>query len=471
MMQDPERSLSAWTCSKDALREQNAGSLFQELAEQKRKEREKDPEVKRMKKKYRLKAPTYPSPGNVLHTGRQLVRTPGPGVLALLPSQKFEPSTGDDEGSFRVHDNMVPCGHQLARTPTRVNVLREIQVNEKVGPFKSTEKSECDGKHEAEREVRSKRNDENYAVSRGSDAMPDLENVPSGGKRMTTPKELKSESVEAFSKPTIQNKRISQMPVQGLNQMRISGVLKKMVGYECRNEDLEFLKSMENQEKAKVLKKELLCLRKAITATNQEKELVLAKKEKIEDDIEKMKRSFDRTVQLGRALLSRTRDLSSVGDLTPDDLLKQLNSMSIQSLHQQVRHQLAAAEKELHRRQHEAANRTSPAENPRRSLTLKVKSSEQHLKEVQCRIQQLKEEVITLKTQINRTEDNKSELEASVQKKRLQVTYSLKHVKQNSEMSDEDKDQMNRSLQRILHRKDNYLERERILQRLKKDLQ
>ncbi|KAM3936027.1 uncharacterized protein RB166_003115 [Leptodactylus fuscus] len=464
MMEDAERRLSAWKSSKTALSEQDALNLLQEFAEQKRKEREKDPQVKLMKAKYRLKAPTYPSPGNVLHTGRQLPRTPGPGILPLLPSQKFEPRMDEeeDEESFGLYtvktaDNMVPCGRQLERTPTKVNVLREIQVNVREGEdSKGTNKSEHGGKDSKicdvakEGTARSKYNDENCEPSRTSITMVDLENLSSGGGMVTAQKELISEDVEACSRPMIHNnRRISEMPVQGLNQMRISGVLKKMAGYECRNEDLEFLKHMENQEKAKVLKKELFSLRKDLTATNQEKELVLAKKEKIEEDIEKMKLSIERIVRLGRGLLSGTQDPAIAGDLSPDDVLRQLNSMSIHNVHQQTRLQLVAAEKELAKRQQEAVNRTSLAENQRRSLTLKVESSEQNVKKVQCRIKQLK---------------------ASVQKKRQQISYCMKHVKQNSEMSEEEREKMKRRLQRILHRKDNYLERERILQKLKEEL-
>ncbi|KAG8590727.1 hypothetical protein GDO81_006868 [Engystomops pustulosus] len=468
---DTERRLSAWRRSKTAMSDQDALNFLQEFAEQKRKDREKDPEVKRMKNKYKLRAAKYPSPGNVLHTGKQLLRSPAPGVLPLLPSQQFEPRRDEDEESFSsriVTDNIVPCGRQLERTPVSGHVLGGIQVNGGTNTSEENENSPiiCDEM------TRSKVQKENSEVYEISSTAPDLHNTSGGDGTMAAQKEVRGEDPTDFSRPTMQNnRRISEMPVQGLNQMRISGVLKKMAGYECRNEDLEFLRHMENQEKAKVLKKELLSLRKDLAATKQEKELVLAKKEKIEDDIEKMKFSFERAVRLGRSLLSRTRDPTIVSDLSPDDVLKQLNSVTIHTVQQQTRLQLAAAEKELARRQREAADRTSLAENQRRSLTLKLESSEQHVKEVQCRIQMLKEEAIALKTQIEQTEERKSKLEENVQKKRQQMSYCPKHTKQNTEMSEEEREKLNRRLQRILHRKDNYLERERILQRLQKDLQ
>ncbi|KAM4047174.1 uncharacterized protein ACNLHF_010483 [Anomaloglossus baeobatrachus] len=539
MMQDTERGSSAWSYSKTELCEEDTLNLLKEFAEQKRKERENDPEVKRIKNKYSLRAPTYPSPGNILHTGRQLPRTPGPGVLPLLPSQKFEPRADEAEESLTSYgaerpDNMVPCGRQLPRTPTKGNVLREIQVNVKEGEcIRSQNRSQRDGNSsmicdagEGERT----RSNSNVRVSRVSNKILNMETmrkdsidedievsghliVPnnrrisempvqginrmriSGVLKKMAGYECRNEDLEFLKhvqnqekakvlKDSIDedievsghlivpnNRRISEMPVQGINRMRISGVLKKMAGYECRNEDLEFLKHVQNQEKAKVLKKELLRLRKDFTTANQEKEMVLAKKEKIEDDIEKMKMSFDQMVQLGRALLSRTQDPTHVGSLAPDDVLKQLNPETIQHVHQQTRLQLAEAEKQLAKWEQEAANRASVDENQRRSFALKVESTEQQVQEVQCRIQQLKEEVIFLKTQIKRVEENQSELQATVQIKRQQISDCLKTAKQGSEMSEEEREKMKRKLQRILHRKDNYLERQRILQRLKENIE
>ncbi|XP_066455269.1 plectin-like [Eleutherodactylus coqui] len=617
MMQDADGRSSASSGAKMVPSDPDVLTLFKEFAEQKQKEREQNPEVKYMKNKYKLKAPAYPSPGNVLHTGRQLSRSPAPGVLPLLPSQKFDPRTEEDEEEFglwsvRTPDNVVPCGRQLARTPTDAHALREMPVKEgednrsanksernvkdseeggmasRVGNGSvicdmaegemarresgksdtivgDTEeggmerrvgngsvicdmaegemaKSDCDGNGSiicdtAEDEgARRQCNNGNGAISRVSNVMPGLMSASEGGlttvqqetisedtefdsrtmiqnnrrisqmpvrglnqmrisgvlkkmpgyecrsedleflkymenqEKSRALKEAISEDPEARSRPMMQNsRRISEMPVQGLNQIRISGVLKKMPGYECRSEDLEFLKYMENREKAKVLKKELLTLRKDLAARNQEKESVLAKKEKIEADIEKMNLSLERTLQLGRALLSRTQD--PAGDLSPEEVFKQLHVLTIQNAHQQARLQLEATERELSRRRQEAANRTSLADNRKRSLTLKLESSEQHVKEAQYRVQQLQEEVVTLKMQIKQTVDQKSELEARLQKARLQISDCGKRKTQKSEMSEEEREKMNRRLQRILHRKDNYLERERILQRLKEELQ
>ncbi|XP_069617117.1 uncharacterized protein [Ranitomeya imitator] len=384
MMQDAEQKSSAWRYSETALCEQDTLNLFQELAEQKRKEREKDPAVKFFKRKYSLKVTKYPSPGNILHTGRQLPRSPGPGVLPLLPSQKFEPREEENEKSFtsyvaKTPNNMVPCGRQLPRSLTKGNVLREIQINVREDEtIKRKKKSERDGSssmicdtREGET-TRSKINAGN--VSRASNKMQNNANLSCRDDEATMQMDSIGENIEVWSRPTApNNRRISEMPVQGLNQMRISGIIRKMAGYECRNEDLEFLKHMQHLEKAKMLKKELLRLRKDFATANQEKELVFAKKEKIESDIKNMKVSYGRTVQLGRALLGRTQDPTGVRSLTPEDVLKQLSSETIQHVHQQTRLQLAEAEKELAKWKRDAANQTALDENQRRdNLTFEV---------------------------------------------------------------------------------------------------
>ncbi|XP_063812344.1 myosin heavy chain, striated muscle-like [Pseudophryne corroboree] len=479
-LQDKERGSPGWSCSRTVLPDEETENLLREFAELKRRERKNDPEVQRVKNRYRLKSSIYPSPANILHTGRQLPRTPGPGVLPLLPSQKFEPRADGNDSledmffSSKGIDNIVPSGRQLERTPVSTKpvpsyVLKEIQQHTEEGePVTSTriakptvnnamcDASKCD-------ETSNKIAGKSGLVPGDSDTVQGLENVSPGAGDATP------EEVNVCSRQAPHSRRISQLPVQGLNRMRISGVLKKMPGYECRNEDLEFLKRMEQREKVKALKAELLCLRKDLAATNQDKELITAKRDKIEDDIQKMKRSLERTVQLGRAFLSRTRETSNAGDLSLEEVLKQLHSTAIHKLHQEERVQLVAAQKELARRQRDAASKP-PLEDKTSLLASMVESYEQRIKEAQSRIQQLNEEVVAFKTQIEEVEKDKSNLEASVQQRRQQIAHCLNRSEENQVMSESEKEKMNRSLQRILHRKDIYLERERILRKLKREL-
>ncbi|KAM9320349.1 uncharacterized protein PAF06_004862 [Gastrophryne carolinensis] len=463
-LHETERRESGWRCSKTALNEDDAMTLLKEFAAQKRKQRENDPDVKNMKSKYKLKASAYPSPGNILHTGRQLPRSPGPGVLPLLPSQKFETPIPAHESfelpgasSVRGLDNMVPCGRQLPRTPLSSKtehspVLREIQPNI--------------------REHRLSSRTQKAARTVGTPAIcdPGKNNSTTAGRLSDTRQHLENENltaeISAHKKPEIAtpsthqkcNRRISELPVKGINEMRISGVLKKMGGYECHSEDLEFLKHVQNQEKFKVLKAELACLRKDFTAAKHDRELILSKKDKIEDDIQKMKFSYERTVQLGRAFLSRTQDPGCAQSLAPEDVLKQLSQITIHNVHQQEKAKLKASQKEVARIS---------------SLLSKIESCEQCIGAAKQRNELLKNEVIALKAEIEKIEKERTELKESLQKKREQMSQCIEQQSippVDNEISEEDRERVNRRLQRIVYRKNLYLEREKIIQRLKREL-
>ncbi|XP_068126785.1 cingulin-like [Hyperolius riggenbachi] len=474
--EDTERRQSGWTCSKTALGVEEAVKLLKELAEQKWKERPDDAEGKCVERKPNLKVPAYPSPGNILHTGRQLPRTPGPGVLPLLPSQKFDPQVPDEDLSEEQRcllakevDNRVPCGRQLRRTPTAAEpeqsrVLRGVQPTAQ----------ECPPVHSTpSRTVRTSEVPNNsIRVVTECCMVPDSENEnPTAD--LSAHKETHTEEMNSCSPETRIVRRISELPVKGLNQIRVSGILSKLPGYERRTADLEFLKLMENQEKAKALKAELQLLRKNLVAAKQNKELLIAKKEKIDNDIQKMKCAYERTVQLGRAFLSRTQDATHVQDLTHEDLLEKLNLPSIQSVLQQERARLVAAEREVIRRQQEASSKARYLEDTQRSLKSKMESCQKDISAAGERLRQLKDEVVSLKTQIEKTEKKKSELKQSIQRMRERISqYSEQQLARHApaELSEEDQEIVNRRLQRLLLRKQLYEERERILQKLKQDL-
>ncbi|XP_040194635.1 uncharacterized protein LOC120927788 isoform X4 [Rana temporaria] len=524
---DTERRSSGWKCSKTALEEEDAMNLLKEFAELKRKERENDPEVKRVKNKYKLRASAYPSPGNVLHTGRQLPRSPAPGVLPLLPSQKYKPREPEyessDQFSFKDMDNIVPSGRQLPRSPLlaepeqchvlggihpniqNVTSMQELSQTVNSPGIRSNEEDlnmpdtleDLEKRNPLSKISAHKETTEEVKVSSQTHNIRRISELPVQGLNQMRisgilekmpgyecrgedlefltymkAKVLKetTEEVKVSSQQTHIIRRISELPVQGLNQMRISGVLEKMPGYECRSEDLEFLTYMKAQEKAKVLKAELLCLQKDLAATTQDKELVNGRKDKIEEDIRRMKLVFKKTLKLGRAFLSRTGDAASVQGLTPEDVFKQLKHLTIQSVHQQEKAQLLAAKKEVTRRREETASETG--QDTKSLLISKIESYEKRVNTAEESLQRLNDEIITLKTQSKKTEEKKSELAQSVQKMREQISQCLEQSAPptQTDLSEEDRERMNRRLQRILHRKKLYLERERILQKLKRDL-
>ncbi|XP_018101495.1 uncharacterized protein LOC108707911 isoform X2 [Xenopus laevis] len=374
-MQSIEKRFSGWKCSKTALSDQKVADLLKEFTELNRKEQENGLDNVRQKNNPKEKCSVYPSPGNILHTGRQLPRTPGPGILPLLPSQIFEAKdpVGEvfedlyqsiNKNGIKGADNTVPCGRQLQRTPVlsgklaliqQTSILSEEQLQGGIQTGTLPGDSNTEGQLKDLLNIKGSEKDPinkaNSCLLETQCPEPILSDTATNEKIANCNAKMNASNVERGDGRAEVNRRISELPVQGLNKIRVSGVLKKMPGYECRSEDLEFLEQLANLEKIKVLKGELSGLRKGLTTANRNMELEMAKKEKIEEDIHKMKKSFENTVQLGREFLSRTQeDPTAVKDLAAEDILKNLKLMSIQQVHQKVKVQLLAAQKDLTKR-------------------------------------------------------------------------------------------------------------------------
>ncbi|XP_053312910.1 uncharacterized protein LOC128474578 [Spea bombifrons] len=482
----PDRKATTWNCSKTAMEEQAAKKFLQGFTDLKTADKENNLVTHTTKPTQKKRLSVYPSPGNILYTGRQIPRTPGPGVLPLLPSQIFNANAAMDT-SFdtlykslcrnKIRDNMVPTGKQLDRTiymkslqeasPNRspsLNKTRQVEVpltNHSLTGRRSLNISSTEVTHHVDRPL------QNITQRESSVTKIVKENVDPEDK--TSAKEGFTPA-ERCRKQNAVNRRISELPVRGLNGVRVSGILKSMPGYECRTEDLEFLRHWENKEKAKALKVELLSLKKELVTSNRNKELVIAKKEKIEHDIQRMKASYERTVQLGRAFLCRTRNAGSVRELSDSDVLRQLNPTSIQSLLQQETIRLGAAQMEMAGRKQEATVSTNHMEE---NFRLKVESCNKRVKEAEDRVQKLHEEVIALQQQVEKAQEAVVNTKERLRKDREQVSQSLKPtpaLDQTPSLTEDDKERMERRLQRLVQRRELYLERERILQKIKENL-
>ncbi|KAM4795636.1 uncharacterized protein WCC33_000700 [Rhinophrynus dorsalis] len=484
---------------------------------------------------------------------QQLPHTPGPEILPLLPSQVYEPKVAGNESFedlFRLitkngimdTDNVVPTGKPLQRTPIRTSpqeasvdsdIVKEDQSLTQDGGQKVEVSADSVTCRRPEKHTNNKTDPNNvetkgsleepnsephlFEVTRQQDNMERKDGADSNNSWLRVSKQrllpmtlsLNAETgnskpeviahevqagtqgrkereaqieaeerhrktveincaVKSCERPVCVNRRISELPVQGLNLLRVSGVLKKMPGYECREEDLEFLVQLKIQEKAKVLKDKVNSLRKELTTVDRDTELVLAKKEKIEEDIQIMKDSIEKTVRLGRAFLCRVHDdPASVKVLSPQEVLKQLNPMTIQQMQHQDRVHLLAAQRELARRKQEATNSQQLIED---KMSLNVESCNQRMDEAKSRVQLLHEEVAALKCQVEKTQKDISYTEERLQKKRDQISCLKHSIASTQSKSASDQEKLSRRMQRLLHRKDLYLEREKILQRLKKEL-
>ncbi|KAM4702251.1 uncharacterized protein O3C94_003204 [Discoglossus pictus] len=481
--------MSHWVYSETALDDGEARNFLKQFPEQ-----ENDANSNPIKSDHNAKFTAYPTPGNILHTGRQLLRTPGPGIPPPLPSQIFDPIlTKEDsfeelfrslsQNCVKKTENIVPCGRQIPRTPIAQSQEEQTEHKE---PETHVQDSCKTGVNAGEI------SDGSFLFKKPSEILDNKDvKSPKKSTENQCPEHRPSETIREEAAVRSEqvadevqgknpgkvsecrnnvNRRISEIPVQGLNRMRISSVLRKLPGYECHDEDLEYLKHMQGQEKAKVLKAELLRLRKELTAANQNKELILAKTEKVDLDIQNLKEHYDRTVQLGRMFLCRIQDPGSVNNLSPEDVLKLLNPVSIQQVCNKESSRLHAAQRELRRKQKEV--NTSHALDKVRQ---KQEICKQHVMEAESRVQQLQENIVELRSQVEKAQTDLADTEECLQKKRDQIkTYNNNHTAasdQSSNITEEDKEKLNRRLERLKHRKDLYLEREKILQRLNLCLQ
>ncbi|CAH2219557.1 Hypothetical predicted protein [Pelobates cultripes] len=475
-IQVKEQKDSGWNFTQTVLDEKSSTQFIKQLTEKKSTGKENELDNHSTKVKRKAKLSMYPSPGNILHTGRQLHRTPGPGVLPLLPSQVFEPNVAGNisfenlyrtltQNAFKDTDNRVPSGKQLDRTVVFSNDHEATSncIGQKMTPMtceRSVNKTKTKAVQDIDRprEV-TRRHSELCAKEQGC-MKSEVKNHMNEG--------CTTEGVRGCRKSVHFNRRISELPVKGLNPLRVSGVLRNLPGYECRKEDLEFLKHMENMERTKLLKDELLSLRKERITSNQEKELAVARKEKIENDIQGMRHSYECTVQLGRAFLCKTQNPSSVSSLSDKDVLKRLNPVSIRHVLEDERNQLFNAQEELTRRKQEAP---SPANHVQEDMSVRVESCNQRVKEAEHRVQQLQEEIIVLQQQVETTQ--KEVAEEHLQKKNAQIQSCIKHAyvsEGNHSLTEAERERMDRRLQRVVRRKYLYLERERLLQRIKENL-
>ncbi|KAG6935226.1 hypothetical protein G0U57_015477 [Chelydra serpentina] len=503
---------------KTAMNKDEVENILSEISNLKMTERENG----KYNKKNEVRSESlFPAPQNVLCLGLQTPRTPAPGILQLLPSQSSDfmgeeyysskkiPNLGDwSITTFK--DNIIPTGRELPRTPFCTNqqgnlllealkdhtVLNERHSTVVVGPTHS----ECDTlKLQIDADMLEKLWREEISVkTRASNAwvytrkkdsicqctqQPDDNRNISGntenGKEvaplLVEDEQELQEKVEplqgspvpkCFTTTSTNKRRLSQMPVQGLSDMNISMMMNRIKGYQCTKEDMEFLQHMKNQEQAQKLKAKYLHLQKERTSMGQTKELLLAQRGKVQEEIAQMKTSYDRTVQLGRAVLGKKMDPAAVEALPPKAVLGQLNPGKLQQVQQQERAELQALTKELKKLKHSIAQLPQ-----KQGIRLERESCKQQIQEAAHRVQQAQEDVENLKCKVEAAQSKLAEVQAHLCNTRVEIEkwHTLKEkttVSQPLENAqDSDNNYLKRRLNRILRRTDIFLEREKIIKR------
>ncbi|XP_034645816.1 uncharacterized protein LOC117887366 isoform X2 [Trachemys scripta elegans] len=404
-----------------------------------------------------------PAPQNIRYLGLQTPRTPAPGILQLLPSQPSDfvgeeyysskkPSKLGEWSITTLKDNIIPTGRELPRTPFCTNqqgklllealkddtVLNERHSTGVVGPSHS----ECETlKLQIDADVLEKLLREETSVkthasnawvyTRKKDSIcqcmqqPDDNHIISGntenGKEvaphLVEDEQELQERVEplqgspvpkCFTTSSTNRRRLSQIPVQGLSEMNISMMINRIKGYQCTKEDMEFLRHMKNQEQAQKLKAKYLHLQKELTSMVRTKELLLAQREKVQEEIVQMKTSYDRTVQLGRAFLGKKMDPAAVEALPPKAVLGQLNPVKVQHVQQQEKAELQALTKELKKLKHSIAQLPQ-----KQGIRLERESCKQQIQEAKHRLQQAQADVENLKCKVEAAQSKLAEVQVS----------------------------------------------------------
>ncbi|MGH0140636.1 UNVERIFIED_CONTAM: hypothetical protein FKN15_043676 [Acipenser sinensis] len=271
--------------------------------------------------------------------------------------------------------------------------------------------------------------------------------------------EKKSESTTKESKSL---RRLSQLPVQGFNAMDTSGIIRGMQGNNWTEADLEFVQRMKNEKLVMQLKEELKRLQRELKDEIQKKELLWAQKEKIQTDAVNMEETVDRTVQLGIAFLCRKMDPSIVEPLCPESVLKQLSVASVQQVIQQETAKLQALEEKLTGEQKQASHQIKQLQIEMRNKEMyyleKIKSHKERVLMEQELVDNLNDQLSELQEKLSATQEHfksmKSQIE-DLQAKRMENysgTVNMAKIEQR--------------LKRLERRKELFLERRRIMQRL-----
>ncbi|XP_006130743.1 uncharacterized protein LOC102443686 isoform X2 [Pelodiscus sinensis] len=502
---------------KTALNKDEAENILSEISNLSMTERENGKYKKKSEIKYESLCPV---PQNVLCLGLKTPRSAS-GILQLLPSEATD-FVGEEHYSLKkipelgewsittFKDHIIPTGRELPRTPNYVNqqgkfllealkdhmVLNERHPTDVIEPSRS----ECDAFQlqvdadllekllKAETSVKTRASDtwvyprRKFSICQHTQQPDDKHNttdILENGKEVASPivedernlheqiEPLQDCPVPKCFTTTSTNRRISEIPVQGLNEMNVSMMINRIKDYQCTKEDIEFLRYMKNREQAQKLKAKYLHLQKELISVVQTKELLLAQRKKVHEEIVHMKASYDRTVELGRAFLGKRTDPDAVEKLPPKAVLGQLNPVKLQLTQQKEKAELQALQKELKMLKHSLAQLPQKQE-----IRLERGFCKQRIQEAEHSVQQAQEDVEHLKCKIEAARSKLAEVQVQLCNTRVEIEkwHTLKEKTTVSQVLENvqgfDNDYLKRRLNRLLRRTDIFLEREKIIKRL-----
>ncbi|XP_028655747.1 uncharacterized protein LOC114650350 [Erpetoichthys calabaricus] len=264
---------------------------------------------------------------------------------------------------------------------------------------------------------------------------------------------------------SLKMKRTSQLPVHGLNFTRPSGIFKGMQGYECTEADMEFVHQMKNESSLKQLKEKYKSLQKRLKDEHQNGELLMAKNEKVQNDIYKLKEDMSKIVQLSRAFAVNYFHNQSEASLTPGDealevcvdhvikVCKQ-EELELEILEKQLRHKEDQLRlKEFQQKDHRSKRRLFY--KMKTSLQQTILSEKEHVKSLEKHLFGLQKTLKERQEQLDDLKRQKCDLQKNMKRGKRDVKIKVDFAR------------IDRRVNCIAKRREIFLERRRILARLK----
>ncbi|XP_015219523.2 uncharacterized protein [Lepisosteus oculatus] len=374
--------------------------------------------------------------------------------------------------------NSIPTGKQLPRTPPSANKRRVLQT-----PVLSPEKLRS-----PKQQRRTKSSSQNQDV--GGSCAQDWRSPGGRQKNLrhsgaitnrkpecsaqgainpnTCPSDSKDLEVHDETREKALQRRSTKSFTANLSEMDPEKLVKGMQGYQWTEGDLEFVQHIKNIKLIQQLKEELSQLQKQLKGEQLHKDLLLAKKEKIQAQCLEMDTSFDQIVHLGRAFLCRTLDPATVESIPSDSVLGRVSIASVRRVCQQEKQKLQALKKKVTDIQQQTAEVTQKEQGLRNM-------EKHHLEE----IERLKRGILLEQENVINMEKELSDLQSKLSESQEKLG-SLKRQAREQKASKERKDQSHdlkgkedvivakvlRRCRRLERRKELFLERQNIMKRI-----
>ncbi|KAG7467205.1 hypothetical protein MATL_G00150870 [Megalops atlanticus] len=324
--------------------------------------------------------------------------------------------------------NTIPTGNQLPRTPVKRNSLTtactlEIQQHDK-HPVSSSGNGA----------------DENPAAVRG--------NI--GKDRLSTPAEPEQQQRDEGVQKKLSRRNSTISAAVQLENVDPDHFIRGMQGYQWTAADLEFVERTKMEREIQQLKSELKTLQKQRKDEQQKMDLSLANKEKVQADLTEMD-AFDLTMQLARDFLCQKLGMADVTLLDPKSLMAQIRVADVQHATQEETANVATLENLVKRAQHLSKREEEQSQENKRQ--------KQKIRQKQAKVDRLKNELSDLKAKLSEAEDTLQATQRQVE--------AITNPKPTEDEGEIDMTKVLRRSKRIAKRKENFLEREAILKKIR----